>query len=190
VAVDGHDVRDLTLHSLRGAIGLVPQEALLFTGTIRDNIRFGRPDASDEEVIAAARSAQAHEFITAFPEGYDTRLGQRGVNLSGGQRQRLAIARALLANPAILILDDSTSAVDVETEVALQEALAGTGGDRSTLLVAQRISSVLGADRIAVLERGRVVAQGTHRELLAQSPVYREIYDSQLGNGASAEAEA
>ena len=190
VAVDGHDVRDLTLHSLRGAIGLVPQEAILFTGTIRDNIRFGRPDASDEEVIAAARIAQAHDFIMAFPQGYDTLLGQRGVNLSGGQRQRLAIARALLLDPRILILDDSTSAVDVETEVALQEALAGTGGARSSLLVAQRISSVLGADRIAVLERGRVVAQGTHRELMAQSPVYREIYDSQLGNGASAEAKA
>ena len=190
VEVDGHDVRDLTLDSLRGAIGLVPQESILFTGTIRDNIRFGRPDASNEEVVAAARIAQAHDFITAFPQGYDTMLGQRGVNLSGGQRQRLAIARALLVNPSILILDDSTSAVDVETEVALQEALAGTGGERSTVLVAQRISSVLGADRIAVLEGGRVVAQGTHRDLMAQSPVYREIYDSQLGNGGSAEAKA
>lgn len=179
------DVRDLKLHSLRGEMGIVPQETVLFTGTIRDNIRYGRPDASDDEVIAAARAAQAHDFILSFPEGYDTQLGQRGVNLSGGQRQRLAIARALLIDPRLLILDDSTSAVDVETEVALQEALAATGRDRATLLVAQRISSVLGADSIVVLERGRIAASGTHRELMASSPTYREIYDSQLGNGAS-----
>lgn len=186
VTMNEADVRDLTLHSLRGEIGLVPQETVLFTGTIRDNIRFGRPDASDAEVIAAAQTAQAHEFITAFPEGYDTQLGQRGVNLSGGQRQRLAIARALLVDPRLLILDDSTSAVDVETEVALQEALERSGGERATLLVAQRISSVLGADKIVVLDRGRVVAEGTHPELMATSATYREIYDSQLGDGASA----
>jgi len=186
VAVNESDVRDLTLRSLRGEIGMVPQETVLFTGTIRDNIRFGRPDASDEEVIAAARAAQAHAFVTSFPDGYDTQLGQRGVNLSGGQRQRLAIARALLVDPRLLILDDSTSAVDVETEVALQEALEHTGGDRATLLVAQRISSVLGADKIVVLDRGRIVAEGTHPELMATSATYREIYDSQLGNGASA----
>lgn len=185
VAVNQTDVRDLKLHSLRGEMGIVPQETVLFTGTIRDNIRYGRPDASDDEVIAAARAAQAHDFILSFPEGYDTQLGQRGVNLSGGQRQRLAIARALLIDPRLLILDDSTSAVDVETEVALQEALAATGRDRATLLVAQRISSVLGADSIVVLERGRIAASGTHRELMASSPTYREIYDSQLGNGAS-----
>ncbi len=186
VAVNASDVRDLKLRSLRGEIGLVPQETVLFTGTIRDNIRFGRPEASDEEVIAAAQAAQAHEFITGFPEGYDTQLGQRGVNLSGGQRQRLAIARALLVDPRLLILDDSTSAVDVETEVALQDALERSGGERATLLVAQRISSVLGADKIIVLDRGRIVAEGTHPELMATSATYREIYDSQLGNGASA----
>jgi ATP-binding cassette subfamily B protein len=183
VAVNEADVRDVTLRSLRGQIGMVPQETVLFTGAIRDNIRFGRPEASDEEVIAAAKAAQAHAFIMGFPEGYDTQLGQRGVNLSGGQRQRLAIARALLVDPGLLILDDSTSAVDVETEVALQEALEATGAGRATLLVAQRISSVLGADRIVVLDRGRIVAAGTHRELMASSATYREIYDSQLGNG-------
>jgi len=184
VAVNAADVRHVALRSLRGEIGMVPQETVLFTGTIRDNIRFGRPDAGDEEVMAAARAAQAHDFISGFPDGYDTQLGQRGVNLSGGQRQRLAIARALLLNPRLLILDDSTSAVDVETEVALQEALEHSGQDRATLLVAQRISSVLGADKIVVLDRGRIVAEGTHPELMASSPTYREIYDSQLGNGA------
>ncbi|MFO7696131.1 MAG: ABC transporter ATP-binding protein [Anaerolineae bacterium] len=185
VEYDEHDVRGITLESLRGSIGLVPQETILFTGTIRDNIRYGRPEASDEEVIAAATAAQAHGFIMELPGGYDTQLGQRGVNLSGGQRQRLAIARALLIDPRLLILDDSTSAVDVETEVRLQEALSAGSADRTTLLVAQRISSVLGADKIVVLERGRIAASGTHRELMASSPAYREIYDSQLGNGAS-----
>ena len=170
VAVNQTDVRDLKLHSLRGEMGIVPQETVLFTGTIRDNIRYGRPDASDDEVIAAARAAQAHDFILSFPEGYDTQLGQRGVNLSGGQRQRLAIARALLIDPRLLILDDSTSAVDVETEVALQEALAATVRDRATLLVAQRISSVRGPTASSRLERGRIAASGTHRELMASSP--------------------
>ncbi|MBN2445549.1 MAG: ABC transporter ATP-binding protein [Phycisphaerae bacterium] len=182
VAVDGRDVRTLTLESLRRAIGLVPQDTVLFTGTIRDNIRFGRPDADDAQVIAAAKAAQVHNFIMGLPEGYDSTVGQRGVNLSGGQRQRLAVARALLVQPRVLILDDSTSAVDVETEVALQEALASFGKGRSTILVAQRISSVLGADKIVVLERGRIAAAGTHRELMASCPTYREIYDSQLGD--------
>lgn len=184
VTFDDHDVRALTLASLRAQIGLAPQETLLFSGTIRDNIRYGRPEAGDDEVEAAARAAQAHDFIARFPEGYDTLLGQRGVNLSGGQKQRLAIARALLMQPRLLILDDSTSAVDVETEVRIQEALDASRAGRTTLLVAQRISSVLGADQIVVLDGGRIMAVGSHRELLATCAIYREIYDSQLGNGA------
>ncbi len=184
VTLDDYDVRALTLESLRAQIGLAPQETLLFSGTIRDNICYGRPEASDEEVIAAAQAAQAHAFIMRFPEGYDTLLGQRGVNLSGGQKQRLAIARALLMQPRLLILDDSTSAVDVATEVEIQEALEASGAGRTTLLVAQRISSVLGADQIVVLEGGRIMAVGSHRELLASCAIYREIYASQLGNGA------
>jgi ATP-binding cassette subfamily B protein len=181
--MSSYDVRALTLESLRAHIGLAPQETLLFSGTIRDNIRYGRPEAGDEEVEAAARAAQAHDFITGFPESYDTLLGQRGVNLSGGQKQRLAIARALLMQPRLLILDDSTSSVDVETEVRIQEALEASNKERTTLLVAQRISSVLGADQIAVLDGGRIMAVGNHRELLATCAIYREIYESQLGNG-------
>jgi ATP-binding cassette subfamily B multidrug efflux pump len=184
VTLDDHDVRALTLESLRERIGLVPQETILFSGTIRDNIRYGRPEASDEEVVAAAQAAQAHDFVTGFPEGYDTLLGQRGVNLSGGQKQRLAIARALLMHPRVLILDDSTSSVDVETEVKIQEAMEAAGRERTTLLVAQRISSVLGADQIVVLDGGRIMAVGSHRELMATCAIYREIYESQLGNGA------
>lgn len=184
VTLDGHDVRALTLESLREQIGLVPQETILFSGTIRDNIRYGRPEATDEEVVAAARAAQAHDFVMGFPEGYDALVGQRGVNLSGGQKQRLAIARALLMQPYVLILDDSTSSVDVETEVKIQEALDASGEGRTTLLVAQRISSVLGADQIVVLDGGRIMAIGSHRELMATCSIYREIYESQLGNGA------
>ncbi|HPD41953.1 MAG TPA: ATP-binding cassette domain-containing protein, partial [Anaerolineae bacterium] len=165
------------------AIGIALQETVLFSGTIRDNIRYGRPDASDAEVIAAAQAAQAHDFIMSFPDGYDTEVGQRGVNLSGGQKQRLAIARALLINPAVLILDDSTSAVDVETEAKIQAALEELLRDRTSFVIAQRISTVLTADKILVLDDGRIVAEGSHDELLASSPIYRDIYDSQLGNG-------
>ncbi|MET0412626.1 MAG: ABC transporter ATP-binding protein, partial [Polyangiaceae bacterium] len=165
--------------------GIVPQDSILFSGSVKDNIRYGRPDASDAEVQRAAEAAQAHEFIVRLPQGYDSHVEQRGQNLSGGQKQRLAIARALLLEPRLLILDDSTSAVDVETEVLIQRALSARKHEQTTVLVAQRISTVLGADRIVVLDRGRVVAQGTHRELLATSSVYREIYDSQLGAGAA-----
>ena len=182
VTFDGHDIRTVTLDSLRAQIGLVPQETILFSGTIRDNIRYGRPEASDVEVVAAARAAQAHDFITRLPDGYDTLLGQRGVNLSGGQKQRLAIARALLTNPRVLILDDATSSVDVETEARIRAALDEFKTERVTILVAQRISSVLRADKILVLDRGRIVAMGNHNELMAASPIYREIYQSQLGN--------
>ena len=183
VTIDGVDVRDIDEAVLRRNIGIALQESVLFSGTIRDNIRYGRPDAIDEEVVAAAKAAQAHDFITEFPEGYDTVVGQRGVNLSGGQKQRIAIARALLVKPAVLILDDSTSAVDVETETKIQKALEGIMRDRTSFVIAQRISTVLNADKILVLDNGRVIAEGTHRELLASSPVYREIYDSQLGSG-------
>lgn len=183
VTVDGVDVRDMPLSALRAQMGVALQEAVLFSGTIRDNIRYGRPEASDEEVIAAARAAQAHDFIAALPDGYDTLLGQRGVNLSGGQKQRIAIARALLVRPKILILDDSTSAVDVETEAQIEAALEETISDATIFVVAQRISTVLTADKIVVLDRGRIAAVGAHAELMESSPIYREIYESQLGDG-------
>ena len=186
VTIDGADVRDVAKEPLRRNIGVALHESVLFTGTIRDNIRYGRPDASEEEVVVAARMAEAHEFITEFPAGYDTLLGQRGVNLSGGQKQRIAIARALLVQPTVLLLDDSTSSVDVETEARIQTALAGLMRDCTCFVVAQRISTVLGADKILVLDDGRIAAEGTHSELLASSPIYREIYESQLGNGAMA----
>jgi ATP-binding cassette subfamily B protein len=181
VRVSGMDVRKLTQRSLIACVGLVPQESWLFSGTVRDNIRYGRPEASDEDVQRAARAAQADEFIRKLPLGYESRVEQRGTNFSGGQKQRIAIARALLVNPRILILDDSTSAVDVETESKIQAALAEDKHLRTTFLVAQRISTVLDADTIVVLEKGRIVAQGTHAELMTRSSDYREIYDSQLG---------
>jgi ATP-binding cassette subfamily B protein len=186
ILLDGVDVRDLEQAALRRKIGIALQEVVLFSGTIRDNIRYGQPDASEDQVIAAAKAAQAHDFITTFPQGYDTELDQRGVNLSGGQKQRIAIARALLLKPTILILDDSTSAVDVETEVKIQDALEDIMRDRTSFVIAQRISTVLKADKILVLDDGQIAAEGTHRELLKTSPIYREIYESQLGNGVVA----
>jgi len=186
VTLDGVDVRDIPLDALRAQMGIALQETVLFSGTVRDNIRYGRPDATEEEVIAAAKAAQSHDFITAFPDGYDTPVGQRGVNLSGGQRQRIAIARALLVQPKVLILDDSTSAVDVETETRIQAALEELMAGRTSFVIAQRISTVLNADKIVVLDRGQIAAEGTHAELMASSPIYREIYESQLGNGVTA----
>jgi ATP-binding cassette subfamily B protein len=183
VTVDGVDVRDFMMDSLRSHMGISLQEALLFSGTIRDNIQYGNPDASDEEVVKAAKIAQAHEFIMSFPDGYDTMVGQRGVNLSGGQKQRLAIARALLVKPKILILDDSTSAVDVETEAEIENALESLMDDTTSFIVAQRISTVLKADKILVLENGRIAAEGSHNELMDTSPLYQEIFESQLGDG-------
>lgn len=180
VLIDGHDVRDVTIDSLRSQIGIVLQETNLFSGSIRDNIAFGRPDASDEEVIAAARAAAAHDFIMSFPDGYATRVGERGVTLSGGQRQRIAIARALLLNPRLLILDDSTSSVDLQTEQNIQRALERLMEGRTSFVIAQRISTVLHADQIIVLDNGRVAARGTHAELMENSPIYAEIYHSQL----------
>ena len=183
VTVDGFDVRGVTLESLRRQIGIVLQETVLFGGTIRENIAYGRPDASEEEIIAAAEAAEAHDFITGFPDGYDTAVGERGVTLSGGQKQRIAIARALLIDPRILILDDSTSSVDVETEYRIQQALDRLRSGRTSFVIAQRISTVQNADQVLVLDKGQVVAQGTHEELLQNSPIYAEIYCSQLQDG-------
>lgn len=184
---NGVDVRSIKESDRLAQIGVVPQETVLFSGTVRDNIRYGRPGASEDEVIAAAKAAQAHDFITNLPEGYNTRVEERGVNLSGGQKQRIAIARALLLKPSILILDDSTSSVDVETETKIQEAMKSWLKNSTSFVVAQRISTVLHADKILVVDEGKVVAQGTHTELMKSSPVYREIYDSQLGDGVKLE---
>jgi ATP-binding cassette subfamily B protein len=181
VSFAGSDVRELRQDSLMARIALVPQEALLFSGTVRENIRYGKPEASHDEVVRAAEAAQAHEFIARLPAAYDARVEQRGANLSGGQKQRLTIARALLMRPQVLILDDCTSAVDVETETRIQDAIRAHATGTTTVVIAQRISTVLNADRIVVLDKGRIVAQGTHRELLRASAVYREIYESQLG---------
>ena len=183
VTIDDVDVRTMNETVLRSKIGIALQESVLFSGTIRENIRWGRPNASDEEVMTAAQMAQAHDFISRFPEGYDSIVGQRGVNLSGGQKQRIAIARALLTNPSVLILDDSTSAVDVETESRIQAALGQVGKRHTRFVVAQRISTVLNADKILVLDDGRIVAEGTHDELITASPIYREIYESQMETG-------
>lgn len=180
ITIDGIDIRQVQLESLRSQIGIVLQETTLFTGTIRENIAFGRPDATQQAVEAAARAAAAHQFITGFPDGYDTAVGERGVTLSGGQKQRVAIARALLTDPRILILDDSTSSVDLQTEYRIQQALDELMRGRTSFVIAQRISTVLNADQILVLDKGRIVARGQHEELLAESPIYADIYYSQL----------
>lgn len=179
VLVDGRDVRDYTIQALREGIGMVPQKNVLFTGTIWDNIRWGRPDATDAEVEAAASDAQADEFIRSFPEGYDTRLEQGGVNVSGGQKQRLCIARAMIKKPPILILDDSTSAVDSDTESRIRETFDRSLKDTTVFIIAQRISSVRSADKILVLDGGKMAAFGTHDELLQTSEIYQEIIQSQ-----------
>jgi ATP-binding cassette subfamily B protein len=180
VLVDGVDIRKAELPSLRRQIGIVLQTSLLFSDSIRENIAYGRPDASLEEVITAAQAAQAHDFIMEMPDGYDTVVGERGITLSGGQRQRVAIARALLLDPRILILDDSTSSVDTQTERLIQKALDDLMEGRTTFVIAQRLSTVRRADQILVLDRGRIVERGTHDELLAQDGLYREIYELQL----------
>jgi ATP-binding cassette subfamily B protein len=186
---NGVDIRDVKQSDLLAEVGVVPQETVLFSGTVRENIRYGKPEASEEEVIAAAKAAQAHDFILNLPDGYDTRVEERGVNLSGGQKQRIAIARALLLKPSILILDDSTSSVDVETETKIQNAMKTWLDESTSFVVAQRISTVLNADKIVVVDEGKIVAQGTHKELMQSSPVYQEIYASQLGEGLKVEAE-
>jgi ATP-binding cassette, subfamily B, multidrug efflux pump len=185
VRLDGHDVRDVTLSSLRSQIGIVLQETRLFSGSVRDNIAYGKPGATDEEVREAARAAQAEDFIEKLPNRYDTIIGERGVGLSGGQRQRVAIARALLIDPRLLILDDSTSAVDAETEAAIQQTLDALMRERhrTVFVIAQRVSTVRDADLILVLDEGRIPARGTHEELLQESELYNEILGSQLENG-------
>ncbi|MCY4412077.1 MAG: ABC transporter ATP-binding protein [Caldilineaceae bacterium] len=190
VLIDDYDVRDVTLDSMRRQIGIVLQETNLFTGTIRDNIAFGRPNATDAEVEAAARAAAAHDFILSFPDGYQTAVGERGTTLSGGQKQRVAIARALLTDPRILILDDSTSSVDVATEVLIQNALDRLMVGRTSFVIAQRISTVVNADQILVLEKGRIVDRGNHEELMRTSAIYTDIYHSQLVEDAVVEEEA
>ena len=180
VLIDGNDVRDVTRESLRQRIGIVLQETTLFAGTIRDNIAFGRPESSDEEVEAVAKAAAAHNFIMEFPGGYQTVVGERGSTLSRGQKQRLAIARALLMDPHILILDDSTSSVDLSTEYEIQKALDELMLGRTSFVIAQRISTVLNADQILVLDKGRVVDRGVHEDLMENSAIYAEIYHSQL----------
>jgi ATP-binding cassette, subfamily B, multidrug efflux pump len=184
VLIDGHDVRDVTLDSLRRQIGIVLQETNLFSGNIRDNIAFGRPDASMEAVIEAAKAAAAHDFIMSFPEGYDTPVGERGATLSGGQKQRIAIARALLLDPRLLILDDSTSSVDLLTESLIQKALDRLMEGRTSFVIAQRISTVRSADLILVLDKGKVVASGKHADLMENSSIYADIYHSQLTDDA------
>lgn len=180
ITIDGHDLRDVSLESLRAQIGIVLQETTLFTGSIKDNIAFGRPDAGMEEITAAAKAAAAHDFIMSFPDGYDTPVGERGATLSGGQKQRVAIARALLLNPRILILDDSTSSVDVQTETQIQSALDKLMKDRTSFVIAQRISTVMTADLILVMDKGKIVARGKHADLLEESEIYADIYNSQL----------
>ena len=183
VMIDGQDIREIQQDSVLAHIGITPQETILFTGTVRENICYGKPNASEAEMITASKASQAHDFILELTKGYDTPIAARGVNLSGGQKQRIAIARAILLKPEILILDDSTSSVDVETETKIQDELEELIKSSTTFVVAQRISTVLRADKIIVIDRGKIAAEGTHQELMKSSPIYQEIYDSQLGDG-------
>ncbi len=182
VTIDGYDVRDVKLTSIRDRIGVVLQSSLLFSATIRENIAYGKPNASEEEIIAAAKAANAHVFISEFPDGYNTRVGERGVTLSGGQKQRVAIARSLLINPRILILDDSTSSVDTKTEYSIQQALSIIMRGRTTFIIAQRLNSVKDADQILVLKDGEIIEQGRHEQLLALNGYYAETYRLQLAD--------
>jgi subfamily B ATP-binding cassette protein MsbA len=181
ITIDGHDLRQVTRLSLRKQIGIVPQEAVLFSDTIRTNISYGRLEATQVEIEAAARAANAHEFIVSMPQGYDTRVGERGIKLSGGQRQRVAIARAILKDPRILILDEATSSLDSESEYLVQEALERLMKSRTTFVIAHRLSTIVNADWIVVLDRGQIVEQGTHADLLArQDGLYRKLHAMQF----------
>ena len=184
ISIDGHDIRDVRLQSLRGLMGLVTQEVVLFNDTVRNNIAYGRGDAEESRVIESAKAANAHDFITALPNGYDTEIGESGVLLSGGQRQRLAIARALFKDPPILILDEATSALDTESERLVQGALERLMQGRTTLVIAHRLSTIRSADKIVVLDRGAIVESGPHEELLARRGVYRKLYDLQFADDA------
>src|SRR5690606_38369496 len=195
ITLDGYDLRDLTLDSLRDAIGIVQQDVFLFSATIRENIAYGRPDATEEEIEEAAKAARIHDFIMSQPDGYETWVGERGSTLSGGQRQRVAIARTLLLNPRVLIFDDSTAAVDMRTEFQIQEALRTLMEGRTTFVIAQRLRTVKEADLILVMKDGEVVERGQHDDLLARDGFYRRIYDLELrdqeeaaADGAAAEA--
>ena len=180
LTIDGTDVRDVTFQSLRQQIGLVPQETMLFNATVRENILYGRLDATDDEIVRAAKAANAHEFISRLPDGYDTIVGDRGNALSGGQRQRIAIARAILKDPRILILDEATSALDTESEKIVQAALERLMQGRTSVVIAHRLSTVRDADKIVVIDHGRIVEEGTHAELLARGGLYAHLYAVQF----------
>ena len=182
IVIDGLDIRDVTMESLREQVGIVPQETMLFNGSVYDNILYGRLDATEEEVMAASKAANAHNFITELPNGYDTQLGDRGVNISGGQRQRIAIARAILKNPQILILDEATSALDTESERVVQEALDRLMVGRTSFVIAHRLSTIKNADKILVMEKGKIVEEGNHDELMAKDGLYAHLYQIQYRN--------
>ncbi len=182
VRVDGHDVRDLTLESLRGAVGMVMQDPHLFHDTVRNNLRYANPAATDDELVAACRAARIHDMIATLPDGYDTLVGERGYRMSGGEKQRLAIARMLLKDPAVVILDEATSHLDSESELAIQQALAEALTGRTSLVIAHRLSTIVAADRILVIENGRVVESGRHEELLAAGGLYTDLYRTQLSH--------
>jgi ATP-binding cassette subfamily B protein len=183
IKIDDINIKDIKIDDLRENIAIVPQKTLLFTGTIKENIKWGNKNANDEEVVEVSKIAQAHDFIETFNNGYDTYLGQGGVNLSGGQKQRISIARALIKKPKILILDDSTSAVDLITEREIKKGLKEYLRSTTTFLIAQRITSVMDADVILVMDRGKIVSMGNHEKLMKESDVYQDIYESQIGKG-------
>jgi subfamily B ATP-binding cassette protein MsbA len=187
IYIDGKDIRTLSLHSLRSHIGTVTQDIMLFDDTVKENIRFGRPDATDEEVIEAAKAAFAHDFIMDMPQGYDTMIGERGVRISGGQKQRVTIARAIIRNPSILILDEATSSLDTESEHQVQKALEQLMKNRTTIVIAHRLSTIQNASRIIVMNGGRVIQEGTHDELLTQGGLYQELYNMQFMSTESKE---
>ncbi len=186
--IDGQDVRTLTQQSLRAAIGIVPQDTVLFNDTIEYNIAYGRPGAGHDEVVAAARAAHIHDFVESLPDGYETRVGERGLKLSGGEKQRVAIARTLLKDPAILVFDEATSALDSRTERVIQHELESISESRTTLVIAHRLSTVVHADQILVMDHGRIVERGTHGELLARRGVYASMWEIQSRERAKAEA--
>jgi ATP-binding cassette subfamily B protein len=183
VRVGGRNVKEYGIEALRGQVAMVLQKNLLFSGTIKENLRWGNPDATDEELVTACKLAQAHDFVMSFPDGYDTKIEQGGTNVSGGQKQRLCIARALLKKPKILILDDSTSAVDTKTDALIRAGFRTYIPETTKIIIAQRIASVQDADLIVVMENGRIAAQGTHEELLKSSDIYREVYEQQVSGG-------